>query len=75
MQHALPTSDGTVWLASEDGRDHVDVDGSLMRPTDIAVGRAEPAKAGRLLGWRARAGMPEVVRRMVAAEQAMRQGT
>lgn len=51
-------------------REHVDVDPSLFRPTDIEGNWANPEKAGRLLGWRAEARMDEVVRRMVAAERA-----
>ncbi len=52
-----------------DARDHVDVDPSLFRPADIEGNYADPAKAARVLGWRADARMEEVVRRMVAAEQ------
>jgi GDPmannose 4,6-dehydratase len=51
-----------------DWREHVEVDASLMRPTDIAVGRADPGKAERLLGWTAKAGMREVVRGMISGE-------
>lgn len=53
-----------------DWRDHVDVDPSLLRPTDIAVGRANPDKARVELGWEARHRMDDVVRMMVEAEVA-----
>jgi len=40
-------------------------------PTDLSVGRANPAKAFQQLGWRARYKMRDVVRMMVEAEQAL----
>ncbi|MGB3404086.1 MAG: GDP-mannose 4,6-dehydratase [Microcoleaceae cyanobacterium] len=49
--------------------DHVEVDKSLYRPTDIAVGRANPAKAETQLGWKAKYSMPDVVRMMLEAVQ------
>lgn len=33
-------------------REHVEVDRTLFRPTDILEGRANPAKAWNVLGWR-----------------------
>lgn len=51
-----------------DWKDHVDIDESLLRPTDVAVIRADPSKAERLLGWRAMKDMHEVVRLIVDAE-------
>ncbi|MBI5382987.1 MAG: GDP-mannose 4,6-dehydratase [Opitutae bacterium] len=53
-----------------DWRDHVTTDKSLYRPSDIAVSRGNPAKAKDQLGWSAQTHMPEVVRRMIAAEPA-----
>jgi GDPmannose 4,6-dehydratase len=50
-------------------QDHVEVDQSLYRPTDIAVGRANPTKAEVQLGWRAKYAMPDVVRMMLEAIQ------
>ena len=55
-----------------DWRDHVMPDASLLRPADIAYNRGDAGKARVLLGWEASLRMPEVVRRMVAAE---REGT
>jgi GDPmannose 4,6-dehydratase len=52
-----------------DWQDHVEVDQSLYRPTDIAVGRANPSKAEVQLGWRAKYAMPDVVRMMLEAIQ------
>jgi len=50
--------------------DHVVLDPSLKRPTDIEGNFADPAKAERVLGWRASARMEQVVRRMTEAEMA-----
>jgi GDPmannose 4,6-dehydratase len=47
----------------------VETDKSLYRPTDIAVGRANPAKAKQKLGWEAKFKMPDVVRMMVEAQR------
>ncbi len=52
-----------------DWHDHVDFDETLRRPSDIRVGRANPAKAARVLGWQATLRMRDVVRRMVEAER------
>ena len=48
-----------------DWQDHVEIDQSLYRPTDISVGRANPIKAEQKLGWKANYKMPDVVRMMV----------
>jgi GDPmannose 4,6-dehydratase len=52
-----------------DWREHVDVDDALRRPSDIAHSRGCPAKAERLLGWKARYGVPDVIRFMIANER------
>ncbi|MEJ2201150.1 MAG: GDP-mannose 4,6-dehydratase, partial [Desulfuromonadaceae bacterium] len=51
-----------------DWREHVAIDPVLYRPTEIAVGRANPRKAREVLDWRATYRMPDVVRMMVAAQ-------
>ena len=53
-----------------DWRDHVGSDASLMRPTDVAIFRADPRRATSQLGWTAQTDMAHVVQRMVASEQA-----
>ncbi|GAM08244.1 GDP-mannose 4,6 dehydratase 2 [Geobacter sp. OR-1] len=45
--------------------DHVISDPSLLRPSEIMVSRSNPAKALRVLGWKARSGMRDVVHMMV----------
>lgn len=52
-----------------DWQEWVNIDTSLYRPTDIAVGRGNPGKAKVKLGWEATSKMPEVVRQMVAAKR------
>jgi GDPmannose 4,6-dehydratase len=49
-------------------RDHVVVDSSLFRPTDLAVGKGNPRKAKIQLGWDARYKMQDVVKMMVDAK-------
>lgn len=56
--------------AGLDWRAHVRTDPGLLRRTEIAVGRANPAKAERVLGWRAARRMRDVVRLMVEDERA-----
>lgn len=48
-----------------DWRDRVVTDASLLRPSDIAINRADPSKAKAKLGWEAQYKMPDVVRAMV----------
>ena len=48
-----------------DWKEHVSVDPFLFRPTDIAVGYANPSKAKNQLGWSARYKMEDVGRFMV----------
>ena len=51
-----------------DWNDHVEIDQSLLRPTDILKGRADPRRAREVLGWEASTRFDEVVRLMVSAE-------
>lgn len=51
-------------------QDHVVVDESLYRPTDIAIGRANPAKAKEKLGWQAKFRVKEIVQKMIQAKMA-----
>ena len=53
-----------------DWHDHVVIDTSLLRPTDIAVGRGNPSKASEQLKWLAQSKMKDVVRMMVEAKSA-----
>ncbi len=46
---------------------HVRTNPEFIRPTDIMISRADPTKAARELGWRAKFSMPDVVRMMVEA--------
>lgn len=53
-----------------DWRRHVTRDPRLVRPTEIACGRADTRRASERLGWTAETTMSEVVRRMVEARLA-----
>ena len=50
-------------------RDHVDVDSSLFRPSDIRYSRGNATRAARDLGWQATTRFPELVRILVEAER------
>jgi GDPmannose 4,6-dehydratase len=50
--------------ASLNWRDHVIQDPSLFRPTDLAIGRADPSKAERMLHWQASTCGIDVVKKM-----------
>lgn len=51
-----------------DWRDHVDIDPTLRRPSDIEVTYGSSEKAKRLLRWRPKVGFHELIARMVRAE-------
>lgn len=55
--------------AGLDWREHLVTDTSLYRPTEIAVGKGNPAKAKAKLGWEAKYQMQDVVRMMVEARR------
>ncbi len=51
-----------------DWQKYVLTDPALYRPTELAVGRGNPAKANERLGWKARYKMHDIVRMMVREE-------
>jgi GDPmannose 4,6-dehydratase len=53
-----------------DWQDHVEIDKSLMRPTDLARGFGNPSHAKEKLGWSAKYRMADVVKMMVSGERA-----
>lgn len=55
-----------------DWHDFVDIDSTLMRPSDLEMSCADPTNAFEKLGWKAKIQMPELVQKMVAAEQVIR---
>lgn len=57
-----------------DWRDHVKIESSLFRPTDIAVSAGDPSKAHDILKWRAKTQMKDVVRLMAEAESSLHAG-
>jgi len=52
-----------------DWRDHVDYDSSLVRSSDIMYSLGDPTKAAHMLDWRPTVKLPEIVARMIRAEQ------
>lgn len=50
-------------------QDHVVVEQSLYRPTDIQESRADPRRARDILGWQATCHLPELVSRLVAQKK------
>ena len=50
-----------------DWHNHVDIDRSLFRPTDIRYSRGNPAKAKRELGWEAQTKFGELIKVLVTA--------
>jgi GDPmannose 4,6-dehydratase len=66
LQEFVATAFARVGL---DWRDHVETDSSLLRPTDLMVGKANPAKALAKLGWQAHYRMRDVVAMMIEDEK------
>lgn len=56
-----------------DWRKYVKFDSSLLRPTDILVGKGDSSKVKEHLGWQARFKMRDVVREMVTSEMSILQ--
>jgi GDPmannose 4,6-dehydratase len=55
-------------VLNQDWRNHTVVSESLLRPSDISDGKGNAAKAERILGWKAKAHMKEVIAMMVSTE-------
>jgi GDPmannose 4,6-dehydratase len=67
--HTLEEFVGEVFrTVGLDWHDHVLADPSLLRPTEITVGRGNPSKAREQLGWQAKYKMFDVVRMMAEEE-------
>jgi GDPmannose 4,6-dehydratase len=49
-------------------RDHVTINSGLKRPSDIDISFGHAAKAKKILGWKAKVQLPEVISRMVEEE-------
>ena len=61
--------DGVFTSLGLNWREHVETNRNLFRPTDILTVRANPGKAARKLGWKARYKMRDVARMMVEEEK------
>jgi GDPmannose 4,6-dehydratase len=51
-----------------DWREHVISDPSLLRPTDLLIGRANPSKASKILNWKATHSLETIVEKMIVSE-------
>ncbi len=49
-------------------KDHVSADPDLIRFTDLRYGKANPEKAEKVLGWKARVSFEEIIEKMIEAE-------
>lgn len=49
---------------------HVEIDASLLRPSDLVYSAANPSKAKAELGWAATTHFDELIRQLITAEQA-----
>jgi GDPmannose 4,6-dehydratase len=56
-----------------DWRRYVRVRDDLFRTSDIHISAGNPAKAQRVLGWKATTAMPDIVSRLIEAELQRRQ--
>ena len=50
-------------------KDHVSTDPDLIRFTDLRYGKANPQKAEKILGWKARVSFEEIIEKMIEAER------
>jgi GDPmannose 4,6-dehydratase len=57
-----------------DWKDHVELDPTFLRPTDISRGFGDPSLAASELGWKAQYHMKDVVRMMVEGERILAAG-
>ena len=49
-------------------RDYVEIDKSLIRPAEVELLRADPAKAKKILGWQPKTGFEQMIKIMVEAD-------
>lgn len=55
-------------------REHVDIDVSLFRPSDIATSIADPSKAASVLSWKSQTPFPDLIHHLVSAELSAQRG-
>jgi len=49
-------------------KEHISVDSTLLRPTDLKIGSANPQKAYRVLGWKANFMLEDIIKQMIDFE-------
>jgi GDPmannose 4,6-dehydratase len=65
LEDFVSTAFATVNL---DWREHTEISQSLLRPTDVAQARGNPARIAERLGWKAQNDMKSVIALMIRAE-------
>lgn len=51
-----------------DASDHLQIDSSLLRPSDLKYSAIDPTRINTILGWQASFGLPEIIERMLVGE-------
>jgi GDPmannose 4,6-dehydratase len=70
VAHSLEEFVATAFLnVGLDWRDHVEYDSSLVRSSDIMYSLGDPTKVAQKLDWHSTVKLPEIVERMIRAEQ------
>lgn len=60
-------------VAGLNWQDHVEIDKSLIRPAEVDLLRADPAKAKKILGWQVKTSFETMVKIMVEADLRLEQ--
>jgi GDPmannose 4,6-dehydratase len=58
----------TFHLLKLNVEDHLIIEEDLFRPSDLKIGRANPSKAEKILGWKAKNKMKDVIEKMIEFE-------
>ncbi len=58
----------TFDILNLDYREHISVDNTLLRPTDLKIGSANPQKAYKVLGWKANFMLEDIIKEMIDFE-------
>lgn len=59
----------TFSLLNLDWREHVETDAEFVRPSDFAIGKADPSLARDVLGWEATTKVENVIKKLISHER------
>jgi GDPmannose 4,6-dehydratase len=59
---------GIFAILGMDWKEHVRIENSFFRPSDISYSRGNPEKAREKLNWEANTQFPELLKKLIAAE-------